>query len=952
MNSGQAPTLRRSQRRRTTNAKKNGLNNNSKNYNDDISDDDDQAEPFESSGSDFEEELAKKNTQKKLNGKKPESSESSDESSGDPEDENVSNDEQPEPEDDEEVLTPNRKPRRSLSTKSFAKKKIVQRGQLKRKLQDVPSNQTNGQDASSSQSLSLAFLQNNRRLSLSESSSDDDEECEIKKSNPVKPALPIRRPIIKESKKDVSDHEMDAHASSQLDVLASNLTQNHAPWMEKTPERDIEPTVVHESPSKFEREVAAALALGEKKESLSDDDTDHENEYNDENIKQEVQHSTAHGDIEVTLEMPGKKHKKETKSFDVQAYVKREISKARREIQLVMHQSHILCLIAHLRHINKQVNSPLLQAVALSIVPRAHIIRSSQLNSIKLTQMLGWFRSAIRVNVVHSVEQFPSPLVSHLTNRFQKFVAGSNEDLVLMFLAICRSLGWTARLVLNFNTLSLKPPKEEVKIESKEEKSKYFSTSKGKACKPTDCKNPKTANSSQKIKKPEDTKAKKSESIKPSRSTKGDAKSKAGNRSRRTNGSPSEDDESTNETETKRSRKESTRTLKTNAKNRSRKRNVSSSEDEDDLNKTEQITRKSKGKTGKKSSSTQSSKKSNSKSIKPGKRQSRRSPSDDSNSDGEQIKSKNKGQSLKTKSQISLPARRTNSRRASKSNAREKIKRGRSPSEEYSSDEYQPEEKTKIDKSLTALKSKAKAKHGIKSSPKVVLSQVAMKEAESRRRSRDICRKRLIQNGSDSSGEDFETMVPKKARVSEPPKAKSKKKDVNQLNRNNYWVEILIKKEWITVDVVEGKTNCAKSLEDHASKPMLYVIGCNADGSLKDVTKRYCKNYATGARKQRVEEKWFEASMKPFETKLKLLDKEEDKQLNKMMESAPMPTTVAGFKNHPLYVLPRHLLKFEAIYPHDAPTLGYLKSEPIYARECVKTLHCRYILKHFTYSLT
>ena len=47
------------------------------------------------------------------------------------------------------------------------------------------------------------------------------------------------------------------------------------------------------------------------------------------------------------------------------------------------------------------------------------------------------------------------------------------------------------------------------------------------------------------------------------------------------------------------------------------------------------------------------------------------------------------------------------------------------------------------------------------------------------------------------------------------------------------------------------------------------------------------------------------------------------------------------YLGHPLYALPRHLLKFEAIYPSDAPTLGFLRGEPIYARECVKTLHCR-----------
>ena len=79
----------------------------------------------------------------------------------------------------------------------------------------------------------------------------------------------------------------------------------------------------------------------------------------------------------------------------------------------------------------------------------------------------------------------------------------------------------------------------------------------------------------------------------------------------------------------------------------------------------------------------------------------------------------------------------------------------------------------------------------------------------------------------------------------------------------------------------------------------------------------------------------------PYKCRDHKADKLEDDQLNKLMENVPMPQTVGAFKGHPLYALQRHLLKFEGIYPPDAPPLGYLKSEPIYARECVHTLHCR-----------
>lgn len=42
-------------------------------------------------------------------------------------------------------------------------------------------------------------------------------------------------------------------------------------------------------------------------------------------------------------------------------------------------------------------------------------------------------------------------------------------------------------------------------------------------------------------------------------------------------------------------------------------------------------------------------------------------------------------------------------------------------------------------------------------------------------------------------------------------------------------------------------------------------------------------------------------------------------------------------------MLKRHLLKFEAIYPPDAPSLGFVRNEAIYARQNVYTLHSREI---------
>lgn len=61
------------------------------------------------------------------------------------------------------------------------------------------------------------------------------------------------------------------------------------------------------------------------------------------------------------------------------------------------------------------------------------------------------------------------------------------------------------------------------------------------------------------------------------------------------------------------------------------------------------------------------------------------------------------------------------------------------------------------------------------------------------------------------------------------------------------------------------------------------------------------------------------------------------------LQSNDFSISYSRFKNHPLYALERHLLKFEALYPPNALTLGYIREEPIYSRDCVHSLHSREI---------
>jgi len=92
----------------------------------------------------------------------------------------------------------------------------------------------------------------------------------------------------------------------------------------------------------------------------------------------------------------------------------------------------------------------------------------------------------------------------------------------------------------------------------------------------------------------------------------------------------------------------------------------------------------------------------------------------------------------------------------------------------------------------------------------------------------------------------------------------------------------------------------------------------------------------------RTDAKWLEKTLAPFKCAYDNRERKEETELDMKVNEAPLPSTIGQFKDHPLYALERHLLKFEKIYPPDAPTLGFTKSgEAVYARECVRTLNGR-----------
>lgn len=162
-------------------------------------------------------------------------------------------------------------------------------------------------------------------------------------------------------------------------------------------------------------------------------------------------------------------------------------------------------------------------------------------------------------------------------------------------------------------------------------------------------------------------------------------------------------------------------------------------------------------------------------------------------------------------------------------------------------------------------------------------------------------------------------------------------------SRTDFWPEVWSEKEekWMCVDLFKGKVDSCETVIRGATVPVAYVLAWSNSCTVKDVSLRYCPQWHSVNRKMRADQEFVEQALKPFVGPDPQRDKKEDAEMQRLIMERPMPTSIGEFKNHPMYALKRHLLKFEAIYPPDPLTLGFVRGEAVYARECVHTLHSR-----------
>ncbi|KXL48136.1 MAG: hypothetical protein FE78DRAFT_87514 [Acidomyces sp. 'richmondensis'] len=193
--------------------------------------------------------------------------------------------------------------------------------------------------------------------------------------------------------------------------------------------------------------------------------------------------------------------------------------------------------------------------------------------------------------------------------------------------------------------------------------------------------------------------------------------------------------------------------------------------------------------------------------------------------------------------------------------------------------------------------------------------------------------------------------------LSVPSLAIEREKPFRKLSFPVFWVEAFnsAHQKWIPLDpIVTGTFNKLSRLEppvSYESIQLSYAIAFESSGVAKDVTRRYAKAYNAKTRRLRVERtgeegtQWWRKTMRFFRRRGGLLDREqvEDAELAQREAREGMPNNVQDFKEHPVYVLERHLRRHEVISPKrevgkvNVGTAAKPRMEAVYRRSDVVT---------------
>ncbi|KAJ3408978.1 hypothetical protein HDU80_003634 [Chytriomyces hyalinus] len=213
---------------------------------------------------------------------------------------------------------------------------------------------------------------------------------------------------------------------------------------------------------------------------------------------------------------------------------------------------------------------------------------------------------------------------------------------------------------------------------------------------------------------------------------------------------------------------------------------------------------------------------------------------------------------------------------------------------------------------------------------------------------------------------DFDTLVASGSQdvESTPPKKNKRRKlkaavAPREEDALKLWVQIFSQStdEWNNLDPCallddgtvdpSNVTLAPTTFEMPASAPdqqqLAYVLACNQDGTIKDVSKMFSTRWASRISKVRpqgeADIEWWRmcvwlGSGDRNASKGEVI---EDAAIKRAPESESMPTRLDGFKNNAIYALKRHLNQSEIIHPEGIEhSIGNFKGELVYPRRNVR----------------
>ena len=264
---------------------------------------------------------------------------------------------------------------------------------------------------------------------------------------------------------DLNDYNNNNVSSSEL---FAKILENIGSVENRTREFEIsQPQAsVSSASTDLYTEINDLLLQGESEATLLKQDS---NEDDDSRQESKEKGGIPEGGIKIYI--PGKdlvSDRKIKKQQDLQKLLQNKINQRMRLSQLLVHKVSLLCWLIHGFSLNKLTNDPDLLAVALSLVSLDYYPKDQpDLNY--LESFTKWFSSLFKIydkhkNIVYNNELLIKKL---LDKKIYNYL-----ELILLYIATLRGMGFNCRLVISLQPPPLKPRSDQLlKVQKTEENS-------------------------------------------------------------------------------------------------------------------------------------------------------------------------------------------------------------------------------------------------------------------------------------------------------------------------------------------------------------------------------------------------------------------------------------------------------------------------------------------------